>query len=138
MGDLKYFGIRVFNRTKSCILTRMYDNGTVTIPILAIPEKCDPFDFLDVLLTQVDGSFEMVSAINILDFTTTNEGGATALVIHSVIYDIKYKGTIFPNIPSCCNRYLQGKWVPKYTLIKCKDINCTTRALVDIMEKENV
>lgn len=136
MKVVKLFAIRVYNRTRSCILMRSYVTGMMAMPTLMIPSEDDPADHLDEIMKQVSGTFEMMSAVNILEYTIEDETEGEKTKYESVVYDVKYKGKVLPNLSPGENKYTSGKWMTIDALNKQGRLNHPTEALVMAMEKE--
>lgn len=112
MKNVKLFSVRIHNRTRSCMLMRCYEDGMWAMPTLSIPLDSDPADYLDEIMKQVVGDFEIMSAVNILEYTTEDEKYGIKTKYDSIVYDVKYKGKISPDLPTGECIYASGKWVP--------------------------
>lgn len=127
--------ICVHNSTRSCIMMRQFENGVWTLPMKIIPNGDDPMHHIDDLLKQVDGEFELVSAISMVDYVDQAESGDTR---HSIVYDIKYRGKVHPGCPeSCKDRYSKGKWMHVDTLKEQPGLSHPTLSLVAAMETDS-
>ncbi len=129
------FAVRVHNSTRSCILMRQFGNGVWTIPMTIIPENSDPLKHLDTLLEQIDGDYELMSALNIVNYVDVLPNGGRQ---HSIVYDIKYKGRIHTPCPAkYIDRYSKSQWMQIDAVIKHKGkTSWPTEALIIAMEAD--
>ena len=128
MAATKLFAIKVFNVTKSCVLVMEFDNGVVSFPVLEIPFNADPISHIDELLSQINGKFNVISAINILNKTESD--GDDEYV--STVYELQYDGRISTILPPAWKyKYVCSKWMQLNMLKKHGNLNYPTSAFVE-------
>lgn len=134
----KFLAIRVFNSTKSCILVKQFKNGVWTLPLVTIPYKSDPFYHINSVLKQIDGKFELASAINMIEYEEKAKSVVTGEeeIYTSVIYDIRYTGKVESGLVKGQSEYINSKWYPIDAIKNLGSINYTTKILADAV-KEN-
>ena len=126
------FGIRVHNSTRSCTLMRQFNNGLWTLPIMIIPDKADPFHYIDDMLKQVEGEFELLSAISIVDYEDAHT------LTRSIVYDIKYKGKVHSGCPEAYkDKYKSSKWMTLDMIMDQKSLSSSTKALIEAIKIDN-
>ena len=124
--------IRVHNSTRSCMLMRQFSNGVWTLPIIIIPEKKDPFYYIDEILKQVEGEFELLSAVSIVD--CENEVTLT----QSIVYDVKYRGKVHSGCPEAFkDKYTKSKWMTADMVMGEPYLSQPTKALVAAMRADS-
>lgn len=122
---MKMFAIRVHNSTRSCTLMRQFANGLWTLPIMMIPDDSDPMYYIGDILKQIEGEFELLSAISIVD----NEDANT--LTRSIVYDIKYRGKIHSGCPDTFkNKYEVSKWMTLEMIAAQKHLSSSAKALL--------
>lgn len=127
--------IRVHNSTRSCVMMRQFENGVWTLPMMIIPTGSDPMHHIDDLMKQVDGEFDLISAISMVDYIDQSESGD---IRHSIVYDIKYRGKVHPGCPNNCkNKYNKGKWMHIDTLKDHPGLSHPTLAFIAAMETDS-
>lgn len=132
----KLFSLRVHNKTRSCILLKQFEGGVWSMPVISMPYKDDPMDYLDDVLKQVDhnGMFTVISAVSMLDYAKEDGSGVEH---HSVIYDLRYSGTVFPSLTAQDGyKFIKSQWMQKGMLDRLPSVNYPLHAYVKAMEKE--
>lgn len=119
------FAIRVHNSTRSCTLMRQFTNGLWTLPVMMIPDRADPLYYIDDILKQVEGEFELLSAISVVD----NEDAST--LTRSIVYDIKYRGKVNSGCPETFkSKYIKSKWMTLDMIGQQQHLSSSTRSLL--------
>lgn len=120
--------IRVHNSTRSCTLMRQFSNGLWTLPVMIIPDGADPLYYLDDVLKQVEGEFELLSAVSVIDYEDHN------VLTRSIVYDVKYRGKVHSGCPdSFKNKYIKSKWMTPDMIMEQTSLSSPTKALVAAM-----
>ena len=135
---IKMLCLKIHNKTRSCVLLRQYPNYVWTLPVIEISEEADPYYYIDEALGQIKTSddFQLISAVSILETTQVPEDKPSEFY-KSVIYEIGYKGEVYPELPKGCYKtYSKSQWVTMEGLKSFGSLNYPTRAFVDIL-KEN-
>ncbi len=135
MEDIRFLAVRIHNMTRSCVLMRRFENGVWTLPLMAIGVNEDPMDHLGKMLAQIRGEFELIHAVSIFENTEVIRGDMKRHI--NIVYDIRYKGKIYPHLPLDDSRYVEGKWMPIDVLINQSRLNIATSAFAKAMEKES-
>lgn len=105
----KLLALRIYNKTRSCLLMRKFPNGVWTLPVKTIDDQDDPADHIASMLQEIDGDFKLVAAVSILDIMSEDEKTGE---VRSVVYDVKYDGRISASISARESKYVHGQWVP--------------------------
>ena len=117
--------IRVHNSTRSCMLMRQFSNGLWTLPVMIIPDDVDPYFYIDDILKQIEGEFELLSAISMVDYADET------LMTRSIVYDVRYRGKIHSGCPDeFKNKYCSSKWMTADMIMEQKSLSSPTKALV--------
>jgi hypothetical protein len=134
MSDIKLVALRLFNKTRSCVLMRQFKSGLWAFPTSSVPLDEDPMYYVDEILEKdVTGDFELVSAINVFECTRSDLAGGKSI---NYVYDIKYNGFVYPSPPANSKRFISGKWMAVEQLKREKNITYLMCEFVSIMEKE--
>ncbi len=132
----KMLAIRVYNTTRSCILMRQFNNNIWTLPMVSIPHESDPIYHIDNVLNQIKGDFKLISAVSMIDYTDTD---VDEQIRHSIVYDIKYKGKIYPECPDHCkDMYKKSQWMQIEKLKNRNDLNHPTLVFAVVIESQNI
>jgi hypothetical protein len=113
---------------------RQFPSGVWSLPVLPIVDSIDPLTQIGNVLSQVDGEFDFVSAVCIVEQFDEDSKG---MKWHSYIYDVRYRGKINPGCPKGCRRYTKGQWMQVEALKLQRQLNYPTSAFVKAMEKES-
>jgi len=127
----RFLAARIHNSTRSCVLMRQFSNGVWSLPTSVIDGDADPLTELESVLSQVDGKYDLVSAVCIVERLDKNPHGGN---YQSYIYDIRYRGKINPECPQRCTQYVKGQWMQVDTIKLQKSISYPTTALIEAME----
>jgi hypothetical protein len=129
MADLiKLLALRIENVSKHCLLTWKFKGGALGLPMKSL-EDDNVLDDIDKLLNMICGHFEVVSATEIVNYEDKDDEGAE---YHSVIYDIKYSGTILPTMTNCPEAtHKSSCWMPKVALRNGHSITYPTFAYLE-------
>lgn len=126
--------LRVFNKTRSCIYAKKADNGVWCLPTTKTPNNLHDFRIVvpDIVKSlSVSEDFKVVSALAMLDVTFENPEKH----FRTIIYDLKYVGSVLPENTSKQKGFTECKWFPRYTLCRQK-VAYPLKALLDAMEEK--
>jgi hypothetical protein len=133
----RFLFVRIFNKTRSCIMVRKYwgEDGPWTLPGINIPLEDDPFDHIPSVLTEIGGEFDLMSATSIFeieqDVSDNNDGSE---FYRSVFYDLRLKGTVDPKTEDDNETFETGKWITIPALKASKDLNIPSQAFAEMLE----
>ena len=131
---IRFLAARIHNSTRSCVLMRQFANNVWSLPMVVIPDGVDPLNKLAAVLSDIDGVYDIVSAVCIVERLDENMIGGK---YQSYIYDIRYKGKITPECSQKDKRYIKGQWMQVDAIKLQKHISHPTSVLIDAMEKES-
>lgn len=132
MNDtIRFLAARIHNSTRSCVLMRQFTNGIWSLPISVIDSDADPLTELESVLSQVDGKYDLVSAVCIVERSDKDPCGNNC---QSYVYDIRYRGKINPECPQRCTQYVKGQWMQVDAIKLQKSLSYPTTALIEAME----
>jgi hypothetical protein len=127
--NMTMLAIRVHNSTRSCTLMRQFSNGLWTLPVMIIKDDADPYYYLDEILKQVEGEFELLSAVSIVDHENQDT------LTRSIVYDVKYRGKVHSGCPDAFkNKYIKSKWMTADMIMEQTSLSSPTKALVAAMK----
>jgi len=107
---------------------RQFSNGLWTLPVMIIRDNSDPYYYLDEMLKQVEGEFELLSAVSIVDYEDAN------VLTRSIVYDVKYRGKVHSGCPDAFkNKYSKSKWMSSDMIMEQTSLSSPTKALVAAM-----
>lgn len=125
---------KIYNKTKSCILMWKFAEGTWGLPMISIPEDAVPSNHIYKLLNMICGHFELVSAVELIDYFDKDDEGN---IYHSMIYDIAYSGIVTPQKTANPKAYHTGsKWVPVEQVKKKEPRTFTLFAYTEYLDNQ--
>jgi len=96
---------------------------------MIIPDNADPYYYLDEMLKQVEGEFELLSAVSMIDYEDAN------VLTRSIVYDVKYRGKVHSGCPDAFkNKYSKSKWMTPDMIMEQTALSSPTKALVAAMK----
>ena len=120
--------LQIHNRNKGCYLMRKFKAGSWTLPALIIPIGADPVNHINIALKQIAGDFELMSALNIMDFTRV---GAFGVTFRASVYRVNLKGVISPQLPEGCADYEKSQWMPIEAVKRHPDLTVPTHVFAN-------
>ena len=129
---IKFIGLRIMNVNNKTILLRRFRNGVWTIPIATMKSGRDHSFYLKSICNNLSGSFTPVKFNHII--TSVSKDEEDNETYESTIYDLRYKGVVFPEISRALDdTFVDSKWVSPRAAARSYEVNYTTDAIIGHM-----